>query len=106
MLKNTSLKTTRKKYQLISLIAYIASIVIACILLLVEPSGFDAKVIVAPLIAVLFLSSIGIGYKIAMKNKHDAISIVGAAMVAILFTFVGFFIVAAVAWFIGLAHAA
>ena len=107
MSTNTISSTSKLKatYQLISIILYVLTIVVASALLLIEPNNFDARAMIIPLIVLLFVTSIGIGNKIASKNENKIISIVGTIALTILMTFVGFFIVAAVAWFVGVSHA-
>lgn len=92
-------------YQTASLVVYLLVIVFASAILIIEPNNFDAKMMIIPLITLLVLSSIGIGYKIVAKSESRTVSRLDTLALTILFTFIGFFIVAGVAWFIGLSHA-
>lgn len=92
-------------YRNFSLLIYIAVIAMTLIVLLFEPAGFDARAAILPLIVLLFLSALGIGQGIARKGSTKLISIIGMIAIAILLTFVGFFIVAGAAWFIGVTNA-
>lgn len=94
-----------KVYQTASLVVYLLAIVSASAILIIEPNNFDAKMMIIPLIALLVLSSTGIGYKIAAKSENSIVSSIGTVALTILFTFIGFFIVAGVAWFVGVSHA-
>lgn len=101
--KNISKKV--KLYQAASFIAYLAIVLGTTLILLIEPNNFDVRAIIIPVVALLLASSVGIGYTIAGKSNDKAIALVGTVALAILFTFIGFFVLAAVAWFIGLANA-
>lgn len=94
-----------KLYQNASLVIYLLVIVLASATLIIEPNNFDARMMTIPLIALLFLSSIGIGHKIAYNSKSRIISNLGTLALAIMFTFLGFFVVATVTWFVALSHA-
>lgn len=91
-------------YQLISLSIYTLAIIISSILLIVEPNGFDINSLIVPMLVVLFVSALGIGQKITSKSDSTALSVIGTIALAILLTFIGFFVVAAVAWFVALSH--
>lgn len=94
-----------RSYQTISIIAYFLVIVIASSVLIIEPNNFDAKMLIAPFIMLLALSSIGIGHKIAFKSESKTLSVLSTGALAILFTFLGFFILCGVGYLIGLSHA-
>ena len=88
----------------VSLALYVLAIVGASLLMVIEPNNFDVTSIILPLLLVLFLSSLSIGYKFASKNKGKSIVITGTIALAILLTFIGFFAVAAVGWFVAVSH--
>ena len=88
----------------VSLALYVLAIVGASLLLVIEPNNFDVTSIILPLLLVLFLSSLSIGYKFASTNKSKAIVITGTIALALLLTFIGFFAVAAVGWFVAVSH--
>ncbi len=94
----------KSTYQLISIALYVITIIFSSGLLLIEPNNFDARRIIIPLIVLLLISALGIGQKITSKNTNKAVSLTGAILIAVLLTFIGFFIVAGVAWFIGVSH--
>lgn len=94
----------KSTYQLISIALYVITIIFSSGLLLIEPNNFDARTITIPLIVLLLISALGIGQKITSKNTNKAVSVTGAILIAVLLTFIGFFIVAGVAWFIGVSH--
>lgn len=97
----SKLKST---YQLVSIIIYALTIILASALLLIEPNNFDAKTIIVPLIVLLLISALGTGQKITSKNTSKVVSVIGTILIAVLLAFIGFFIVASVAWFIGVSH--
>lgn len=88
-----------------SLAAYILTILVVSLLFVFEPTGFDARSVILPLVSLLFLSSLGFGYKLASKTESSPLKIAGSVALAVLFTFIGFFIVAVVAWGVGLSYA-
>lgn len=106
MSKLVNLSTSKKIkiYQAASLVVYLLVILLASTILIIEPNNFDAKTLIVPLIVLLVLSSIGIGRKIAGNGESKIVSNLGTIALTILFTFIGFFIVAGVAWFIGISH--
>lgn len=97
----TNRSINSKKYHKVSVIAYLIIILTTSLLLLIEPNGLDVRMIILPLLGLLLLSSLGIGHMIAGKSESRVVKYAGIIALAILFTFVGFFIVSAVAWFIG-----
>ena len=90
--------------QLISISMYALAIIVASSLLVVEPSGFDINSLIIPTLAVFFVSALGIGQKITSNTDSKILSILGTIALAVLLTFVGFFVVASVAWFVALNH--
>ena len=109
MSKNLTTNSKTSKYFLLGFFVYTAAILLSSVLLILElstPFGLDARVMIVPLIIILFVGALGIGYGIASKGSTKLISIFGTIAVGTLLTFVGFFIVSAVAWFTVLAYAA
>jgi len=100
----TKNNTQIKKLSLIGYVGFVLSIATSSILLLVEPEGFDVRSMILPLIAVLFVSSLAFSYKIAFSSTSKILTIIGTISLAILFTIIGFSIVAGVAWLIALSH--
>ena len=88
-----------------SLIAYTFTVLVVSLLFIFEPAGFDARSAILPLVSLLLLSSIGLGYELASKTESTPLKIAGTVAFAVLLTFVGFFVVAAVAWLSALSHA-
>lgn len=95
---------TVKRYQVASLFAYVLILATASGLLLIEPNGLDVRTMIMPILVLLLASSVGIGYAIAGKSESKLVAYLGTGALAILFSFIGFFILAAVAWFIGLSY--
>lgn len=89
----------------VSTVTYILIVLVAAVLLFTEPNGFSAQAMVLPLVVALLLSSVGIGYKFASRSANKTLAIVGTVALAVLFAFIGFFIVAAIGWFIALSYA-
>lgn len=104
MSTNKPSRSSKSVYQLASLTLYILIIVIAAALLIIEPNGLEVKALIIPLIFALFISALGIGQRVTAKSEKR-IAIFGTIAISILLTFVGFFIVAGVAWLVGLSHA-
>lgn len=93
-------------YRIASLTLYLLTVAISSILLWVEPNGFDARALILPLVIILFLSSLGVSQKIISKSQKGKVSpALGTVALSILLTFIGFLIVATVAWLIALSHA-
>lgn len=91
-----------------SLVIYTLAIVVTLLLLVFEPNGFDASAVrtaIVALIAVLFISGLGIGHLIAGRSSSKLLSVSGTVALAVLLTLMGFFTVAAVGWMVGLSHA-
>lgn len=101
----TNLSRNLKVYHIVSFSSYLIIIFTTSLLLLIEPSGLDARAIIIPLLALLLLSSLGIGHRIAGNSQSKIVSYAGIIALSILFTFLGFFVIAAVAWFIGVSNA-
>ena len=102
MIKNTNAATL---YQTASLAVYSVSILSFAALIMIGPDGLDIRPIIIPFLVVVFLSALGIGAKIALKKKQDAVSIIGALALAVVFTFAAVFVIAGVVWLTGLYHA-
>jgi predicted branched-subunit amino acid permease len=75
-------------------------------LLFIEPNGFNIKAALIFLVVALFIASIVPAYTIAKKSNSRILSITGALALAILFSFIGLFIIAGIAWLIALSHSA
>lgn len=97
-------KTSSKNVLYISLSLFALAVVSASALLIIEPNGFDAKAAITPLVAILFVSGSGVGRSLSATASNKLLSRLGTISLAILLTFIGFFIVAAVAWFVALSH--
>lgn len=97
-------KPASKTVFIASTVMYILIILVAAALLFIEPNGFSAQAMIIPLIAALLFSSVGIAYKFASKSESKALVIAGTVTLAVLFAFIGFFVVAAIGWFIALSH--
>lgn len=89
----------------VGLAIYALSVVASVITLLVDPVGFDARYFILPLIVILFVSSLGFSYSIASRKSTKAITLVGTALLAILFTMLAFFVIAGIAWLVAISHA-
>lgn len=100
------MKTTQKPIFLASLLIYLLSIITAIILLLTEPSGFQASSLTIPLLAILLVSALGISTKVVSTAKSKSLFVASLIAVTILITFIGFFAVAGAGWLIALSHAA
>lgn len=100
---------TRKKYNhlyvLASALAYTLTLVVIALLFLMPPNNFDAKSVIMPTVAILFISSLGLGYKLVGVSSGRAMMIAGSVLVAIVLVFVGVFFIAGVAWLTGLYYA-
>lgn len=98
-----------KKHNTLVLLGYIIyslAILSVSTLLVIDPIGLNAKVLILPLIVVLLASSAIFSYQIATKssNLSKALFIAGTIALSILFTMIGFFIVAGIAWLVALSH--
>lgn len=100
-LTNSKLKST---YQTVGLVIYIFTILLSSTLVMVEPDNFDIIQLLIPMLAVMFVSALGIGHRVASKSSSEVVTILGTIVLAILLTFVSFSIVATVAWFVALSH--
>ncbi len=56
------------------------------------------------LVATLFVSGLGVGHSIVGRTSNKALSFSGVVALATLLVFIGFFVVAAVAWVVALSH--
>lgn len=99
------MKTAKKPIFFASVTVYLLSLMTAIILLLTEPSGFQAAFMIIPLVVALFIGALGIGTKITSTAKSKPLFIISLIAVAILLTLVGFFVVAGAGWLIALSHA-
>lgn len=97
-------KLSNKNLYYASLLLFALVIISASALLVVEPNGFNAKAAIAPLVAILFISGLGVGKFLSVTPSSKLLSKLGTISLAILLTFIGFFIVAAVAWFVALSY--
>lgn len=94
-----------KRIFYVSFSIFLGALLASVLLLFFEPRGFDARRAILPLLLVLCIGGIGIGYSVCANSTKLPIKLVGIASIAVLLTFIGFFIVAGVAWCTALAHA-
>jgi len=92
-------------FALVGLIIYLLTVISASFLLLFPPDNFDAKAMILPIVILLFVGGIGIGRKFTKNSENKFIAMLGNILIAVMLTFIGFFVVSAVAWFIGVAAA-
>ena len=96
------IRNTTLKYICASLIVIV--IFSSVVILLVDPIGFNIKPFASPLVAALFIAAPGFSYRLASTNPHRWVVGVGTVLLAALFAFVAFGVVAAAAWFFAVAH--
>ena len=95
----------RAVFGAIGLAVYLLIIATFSLMLLTEPEGFEITQGIPLLLVALFISGLGLGYWIAADAKSANIAVLGVISLAILFTFVGFFIIAALGWSIAVSRA-
>lgn len=83
---------------------YGLTILVSILLMIVEPSGLDVTKLIMPVILFLFVGALGFSYPIAAKGSDKVMSVIGTVVMATLFAFVGFFVIAAIAWLLALTH--
>lgn len=83
---------------------YGGTIVLSILLLLIEPQNLDYKALITPVIIILFAGSLGLNCSIATKNSSRTLAVAGIFAMSLLFTLVGTFIIAGIAWLIALSH--
>lgn len=94
----TETKKNTRTIMLSGLLLMSMAIITSSTLLLLDPAGLDVQRLIASLLTVLLLGGLATGYPIASKDSSKSMAIAGTISLAILFTFVGFFIVAAVGY--------
>lgn len=87
-----------------STVVYIVALGAFAALLIADPAGLNAVLAFVILICVLFLASLAPAYFIASKKSSKSISTLGTIALALLFTFIGFFIAAGIGWLTALSH--
>ncbi len=92
------------KFSVLGLALYVVTLGTFTALLFIEPNGFNIKASLIFLAVALFIASIVPAYTIAKKSNSRILSITGALALAILFSFIGLFIIAGIAWLIALSH--
>ena len=97
--------STNKTVFIASTVAYTLVVLVAATLLFTEPDGFSAQAMIFPLVTALLLSSLGMAYRFASKSANKTLVIAGTVALTVLFAFIGFFVVAAIGWFIALSYA-
>jgi hypothetical protein len=83
---------------------YSATVLASAALLIIDPSGLDVKVLILPLMVLLFVSALCFSYPIASKNSNKVIALIGTALLAVLFAILAFFAVSGVAWLVAVSH--
>jgi len=102
--KTTKHQKPNKSLSLIGIVVYILTIAISSILFLANPGNLNAKVMLALVVILLFLSALCFSGNVASKNSKRSVAVTGTIALSILFTFVGFFIVASVGWFVAVSQ--
>ena len=105
MVKETPNNTSKaKKSTILGAGLYLLIIIISSLVLVFEPNDLDPKSMILPVFLGLFISALPLGCGLAAGKNRDIVSKLGAVALAVVFTFVGFFVIATVAWLVALSR--
>ena len=106
MIKNNPKNASKaKKLMILGAGLYSLILIISSLIFIYEPNDFDPKSIIIPVVSGLFIGALPLGYRMAASKKRDIVSKLGAVALAVAFTFIGFFVIAVVAWLVALSRA-
>ena len=84
---------------------YSITVVGFILLMIAAPSLFDIRAALVPMVTFLLVGSLLFSQSIASKKSSKAVMLLGTVALAVMFTFIAFFVIAAVAWLIAVYHA-